>query len=231
MTRAQIRTLVQQHVGNRVTGVFNNAWFDARVLDAYRRLVSLQGRTPGSDRGGARYRHLRFPEMENRLTRSITLSEADNFLANQSGAFITIDIYDRTNDRGLSLVSEADLRYHDPDDLGVPREWRPGALNGINGYWIWPRPGTTSDNIDVYETVLVTPTLAADGDSPLVAEHWHRAIEYAAASDAAMLMDIPEKHDALEQKFAAYVSERLSYNEMAIRGSRSGRRRRIQVAG
>jgi ABC-type glycerol-3-phosphate transport system substrate-binding protein len=87
-------------------------------------------------------------------------------------------------------------------------------------------PALAADEIDVYEYVYKYPTALASGSAtPVIPDVWHIAIAFAAASEAAMLLDMPEKHSELEGKFVGYIAERKSPIEESARSGLAGSRR------
>lgn len=225
MTLATLRARVRQALGNRADGTLTDAWYNAHVLAAYLDVITLQHRVLGTSRAPMRMRAAAFPELETRLTRTITTGMTTNFLACQTGAVAVIDVWDRTNNRGLRWQDEASLRERDPDATGLPREWRAGYANGVAGYYIWPVPGDISHAIDVYETCYVAPTLASDAASPLIAEQWHEAIVYAAVALAAPLLDMPEKATEFASLYTTYMATHQDDVARAASRAKSGRRR------
>lgn len=229
MTKSTLRTLVQQAVGNRSSVTVNAAWFDTRVLNAYKQLVTFQGMVFKPGRKVPQYRILRFPNLENRITRTLDTSISTNFVANQATVEMVDDIFDRTNNRGMERKSERRIRQLDPDEAGIPRIWEPASEGGLNGYYIWPSPGVASDNIDVYEYVVLTPVLATDSTEPLVPAEWHPAIVLLASAEAAEQFDMPERAAEIRQTFTTLVASLQAPNEIRSAAGLAGTRRRIRV--
>lgn len=229
MTKATLRTLVQQSVGNRTSTTIDDAWYDTRVLNAYKQLVTFQGMVMRPGRKAPQFRILRFPQLENRLPRTLDTSLTSNFVANQAAVYTVDDVFDRTNNRGLDRESERRIRQLDPDETGPPRRWEPASENGVDGYYIWPFPGVTTDNIDVYEYVVLTPVLNSDGDSPLLPDEWHPAIAYLASIEASEQFDMPERATEMRNAFQSLVSSLQAPNEIRSAAGLAGNRRRIRV--
>lgn len=231
MTKAELRTVVKQAMGNRTSTTITDAWYDDRVMNGYRRLVTFQGMVDAPSLRDPVKRILRFKELEDRLTRTLDNTLTDNFVANQSGVWYVTDVYNRTGGTGLNYRSEKLMRQQDADDTGVPIQWQPGVENGVRGYYIWPRPATADDAISVYEYVVYEPALATDSTEPVIGEEWHMCIAYAACAEAANLIDNPEDEGRFEQKFMKHIAERTMFQELASQGGRAGGRRYIRVGG
>lgn len=229
MTKAELRTRTKQAVGNRTSTTVTDTWYDERVLNAYKQLVTYQGQVSRPGGRQPQFRILRFPQLEDRLTRSLTSALTSNFVANQTAVELVDDIFDRTTNRGMDRESERRIRQLDPDEVGIPRRWEPASEGGVDGYYIWPRPNAAEHNIDVYEYVVLTPVLVADGDSPLIPAEWHQAITYLAASEAAALFDMSEKSGEMRQNFMGVVSSLQAPNELRAAAGLAGNRRRIRV--
>lgn len=237
LTRADLRTVTKQMLGNRVSANITDTWYNSRVDSGYRRLCTFQGTVSSPGSRQPQMRRLGFFELQDRNARVI--SSATPALTGNSGNFITplpatdvvtvVDLFDRTNDRGLDRRSLRELRTRDPDKTGRPRTWCPAGQGGVVGYYVNQIPTTTDtaiDAIDVYEWVYRYPTtLAADAAVPVIPDVWHIAIAYAAASEGAMLLDMPEKHGELEGKFIGYIAERKSPIEEAAHSGLAGARR------
>lgn len=229
MTKATLRSLVKQAVGNRTSTAIDTAWYDTRVLNAYKHLVTYQGMVMRPGRKSPQFRILRFPQLESRLTRALDTSISINFVANQATVEVVDDVFDRTNNRGLTRRSERRIRQLDPDEAGVPRIWEPASEAGVDGYYIWPSPGVATDDIDVYEYVVLTPILASDSTEPLVPAEWHPAIAYLASAEASEFFDMPEKAAEQRAAFNALVSSLQAPNEIRAAAGLAGNRRRIRV--
>jgi len=207
----------------------DDTWYDTRVLNAYKQLVTYQGMVMRPGRKSPQFRILRFPQLESRLTRTLDTTLSSNFVAKQATVELVDDVFDRTNNRGLDRESERRIRQLDPDETGVPRRWEPASEAGEDGYYIWPFPGVASDNIDVYEYVVLTPVLADDGDSPLIPSEWHPAIAYLATAEAAEQFDMPEKAAEMRQAFGTLVASLQAPNELRAAAGLAGNRRRIRI--
>jgi len=237
LTKGDLRTLTRQLLGNRTSASITDAWYDARVYSAYRRLCTFQGEVKAPGMRQPALRRLGFFELQDRNTR--TISSVTPTLTGNSGNFITplpatnvvtvVDLFDRTNNRGLDRRSLRELRTRDPDKTGRPRTWCPAGQGGTVGYYVNQIPTTIDtaiDAIDVYEWVYLYPAaLATDATVPVIPDTWHIAIVHAAASEGAMLLDMPEKHGEMEGKFIAYIAERKSPIEEAAHSGLAGARR------
>jgi len=237
LSKADLRNLTKQLVGNRTSVNIGDPWYDTRVQSGYRRLCTFQGAVTSPGLKSPQMRRLGFFELQDRQAR--TISSATPALTGNSGNFIiplpatnvvtVVDIYDRTNNRGLDRRNLRELRTRDPDKTGRPRTWCPVGQGGTVGYYVNQIPTTTDttvDAIDVYEWVYKYPAdLVQLTDYPVIPDPWHIAIVYAAASEAAMLWDMPEKHGELEQKFLGYIAERKSPIEEAAHSGLAGARR------
>jgi hypothetical protein len=231
-TRAQLVTLVKQLTGNRTnTSNLTDSWYQDRVTSAYRRLCTFQGAVQAPGLRQPQQRKLGFFELEDRQSRTLDSTLTSNFVTPSPSTDVVVvtDLYDRTHDRGLDRRSLREIRTHNPDATGIPRTWCPAGQGGVVGYYINQVPTsllTTVDAIVVYEYVYKYPTaLAADATTPVIPDVWHIAIAFAAASEAALLLDMPEKHTELEGKFIGYIAERKSPMEEAARSGLAGSRR------
>jgi len=231
-TRAQLVTLTKQLTGNRTnTSNLTDSWYQDRVTSGYRRLCTFQGAVNAPGLRQPQQRRLGFFELYDRQARTLDSTLTSNFVAPSPATdIVTVtDIYDRTHNRGLDRRSLRELRTRDPDGTGLPRTWCPAGQGGVIGYYIDRVPTsllTTVDAIDVHEWVYKYPTaLAADATVPVIPDVWHIAIAFAAASEAAMLLDIPEKHTELEGKFLGYIAERKSPIEESAHSGLAGSRR------
>lgn len=230
MTKATLRTLVQQAVGNRSSTTIDDAWYDTRVLNAYKQLVTFQGMVMRPGRKSPQFRVLRFPSLETRLTRTLGIpAPVTNFVANQATVYTVDDVFDRTNNRGLDRESERRIRQLDPDEPGIPRRWEPASENGVDGYYIWPTPSVVAHEIEVYEYVVLTPTLASDPSMPQIPDEWHPAIAYLATIEAAAQFDMPERAEEMRSSFANLVASLQAPNEIRSAAGLAGNRRRIRV--
>lgn len=231
MTKADLRLETQRMLGKRTSTELTSAWYDTRVLNAYRRLVTFQGVVNAPGFRHPIYRVLRFPILEDRLTRTLDTSMTSNFVANASGVIATVDLYNRTDNLGIPLRSSRVMRQYDPDENGKPEVWQPGAVGGSRGYFVWPYPGAAADNIDVYEYVINDVSLAADTTEPAIEDEWHIAIAYAAAAEGARLLEMPERAGELDTLFTTFIAERQSPGERTAFAGRTGQRRYIQAGG
>lgn len=231
LTKAELRTLTKQMVGNRASATLTDAWYDTRVFDAYRRLATFQGQVPGPGARQPTYRRLRFFELQARTSRTLTTALTTNFVTpSDTNACVVVNVYNATDNVPLQLESLAGMQNFDPDGTGKPRFWCPAGQGGTVGYYIDKRPGSSSDEISVYEYTYNYPgAFAGDSSTPVIPDAWHMGIVYAAAADAARLIDIPEKADELEAKFMQFISERKSPVEEA--GYARGGSRRSTVIG
>lgn len=229
MTKAELRSRVRQLLGGQTDVTLDDDWYDTCVLDGYRYLLTYQGSSKAPAMRAPQMRTLRFLEHEDRLERTLDTSLTSNFVANQSGVLAMLDIYDRTNDKGLTLDPPRSILLRNPDDMGIPQVWSPGALAGVNGYYIWPTPGVSGEEIDIYERVVKDPVLGSDSSEPLVGREWHMAIAYAGAAQGAGLLDWPEKEQELLGKFENHIASRTTRAAFTARGGKTGRRRNVSV--
>jgi len=233
LSKAELRALTKQLVGNRTSVNIGDPWYDSRVYSGYRRLCTFQGNVTSPSLKQPTLRRLGFFELQDRQERSIGVDpisppNTSNFITPLPTTDICVvtDIYDRTHNRGLDRRSLRELRTRDPDKTGIPRTWCPVGQDGVVGYYVNQIPAVATDNIDVYEWVYKYPAaLATEITHPVIPDAWHIAIVYAAASEAAMLWDMPEKHSELEQKFLGYIAERKSPMEEAAHSGLAGARR------
>jgi len=233
LSKADLRNLTKQLVGNRVSPLIGDPWYDMRVYSGYRRLCTFQGNVTSPSLKQPTLRRLGFFELQDRQERSIGIAPVSpvitsNFITPNPATNVCVvtDIYDRTHNRGLDRRSLRELRTRDPDKTGIPRTWCPVGQGGVVGYYVNQIPSTTAENIDVYEWVYKYPAeLIQLTDYPVIPDAWHIAIVYAAGSEAAMLWDMPEKHNELEQKFLGYIAERKSPIEEAAHSGLAGARR------
>jgi hypothetical protein len=229
LTKADLRTLTKQLTGNRTSATVDDTWYDARVYSGYRRLCTFQGAVTSPGMRQPQQRRLGFFELQDRQARSLSYGVlTSNFITPNPTTDICVvtDVFDRTHDRGLDRRSLRELRTRDPDKTGIPRTWCPAGQGGLVGYYVNQIPGSAADDIDVYEWTYKYPTaLATDSAEPIIPDAWHIAIAYAAASEASMLLDMPEKHSELEQKFTGYIAERKSPIEESAHSGLAGARR------
>lgn len=229
LTKADLRTIVKQMTGNRTSATIDDDWYDARVYSAYRRLGTFQGSVTSPGMRQPQMRRLGFFELQDRQARSLEFGTiTTNFITPDpdDDVCVVTDIFDRTHDRGLDRRALRELRTRNPDATGIPRTWCPAGEGGVVGYYVNQIPGDATQDIDVYEWVYkYPPALATDSDVPIIPDPWHIAIAYAGGSEAAMLLDMPEKHTELEQKFLGYIAERKSPMEEAGRSGLAGSRR------
>lgn len=228
MTKAELRTATKQALGNVSSTTVTDTWYDSRVYSAYRRLCTFQGQVtrPGSVQ--PQFRVLRFYELEQRSSRALNTSLAENFVTpNSSNVFSILDIYDRTNDVPLRRMSRREWLALDPDDTGTPTRWHPGGKSGYMGYYIDKRPsaGDGSEDITVYEYTYQYPaTLTLDTTEPIIPLEWHPAIWYGAVAEGAQLLDDSEKAAEYEALFIKFIAERKTPHEEAMTGYSGGRR-------
>lgn len=228
LTKANLRTLAKQLVGNRASATITDSWYDDRVYSGYRRLCTFQGTVNSPGLRQPQMRRLGFFELQDRQARALDTTLTSNFVTPSPATdIVTVtDVFDRTHDRGLDRRSLRELRTRDPDKNGIPRTWCPVGQGGVIGYYVNQVPLVSTDNINVYEYVYKYPAaLATDGTIPVIPDVWHIAIAYAAASEAALLMDISEKHTELEGKFISYIAERKSPIEESAHSGYAGSRR------
>jgi hypothetical protein len=228
LTKADLRTLTKQHLGNRTSTNIDDTWYNARVLSGYRQLCTFQGYVQAPGMRQPQMRRLGFFELQDRQARSLTTALTSNFVTPSPATnVVTVtDIYDRTNNRGLDRRGLRDIMIRDPDATGRPMIWAPAGEGGVVGYYIDRRPGVVGDNIDVYETVYKYPAdFASDVATPVIPDVWHVAITYAAAAEGALLLDMPEKHTEMNGKFAEFIAARKSPIEQAAFSGLAGQRR------
>lgn len=231
-TRAQLVTLTQQLTGNRTnTSNLTASWYQDRVTSGYRRLCTFQGTVNAPGLRQPQQRRLGFFELQDRQPRTLDNTLTSNFVTPSPATdVVTVtDVYDRTHNRGLDRRALRESRTHDPDATGIPRTWCPAGQGGVVGYYINQVPTSASTSVDaisVFEYVYKYPTvLASDSAVPVIPDVWHIAIAFAAASEAAMLLDMPEKHTELEGKFLGYIAERKSPIEESAHSGYAGARR------
>lgn len=228
LTKADLRTLTQQLVGNRTSTTLSSTWYDARVYSAYRRICTFQGSVNAPGLKQPAMRRLGFFELQERTSGSITTAATTNFVTPAAGANVVavLDIYDATNKRGLGSMSMSDARANDPNALGRPTRFCPAGKGSVIGYYIDRRPSVSTDNITTFEYAYMYPVaLATDGTAPIIPDPWHMAIAYAAGAEAANLLDMPDKAQELEGRFMAYIAERKSpMEEAGYRGIGGARR-------
>ena len=231
-TRAQLVTLTKQLAGNRTNASsLTDTWYQDRVTSGYRRLCTFQGAVQSPGLRQPQQRKLGFFELQDRQARTLDSTLTSNFVTPSPATDVVtvVDVYDRTNNRGLDRRALRELRTRDPEATGRPRTWCPTGQGGVVGYYIDHIPTsllTTVDAIAVYEYVYKYPTaLASDSTTPIIPDVWHIAIVFAAASEAAMLLDMPEKHLELEGKFIGYIAERKSPIEESAHSGLAGSRR------
>ena len=227
MTLEDMRRLTQQHIGFKVitTGdVTGDNWYDERVNAAYRRLVTFQGRVPSTPRPTKRI--LRFFEFEQETDRSISIGTTNFITPAGTRVHMVMDVYDLTNARWLARRSTKEMRRLNPTEPGTPLRWVPGGKGGALGYFIHPIPTASDHEISVREYYYQYPDTLTTGQSPSIPDEWHIAIPYAAAAEAALLLDWSERHQEMEQKFLAFIAERKSPHEEA---SFSGGRRYFNI--
>jgi hypothetical protein len=243
MTLAQLRTATKHAMSNRTatTGVvINDAWYTDRVNSGMRRLCSFQGMVTRPGMKQPQFRVLRFFELESRVVRPIDTTATSNyilpaiadsnFLDPPRGVAAIIDVYDRTNARGLNRVSRREMMSLNPERTGRPRRWCPFGQDGQLVYAIDAIPATTSDEIEVYEWTYLHPVAMTDDDeSPVIPEAWHVPIWYAAVAEAATLVDWPDRAQEYESKFMSYVAERKSPHEEADVSGYAGARRNLST--
>lgn len=235
MQKQELRQLVKQALGNRTSTLgtqTDDEWYDNRVLDGYRRLVTEQGITYGPGHRGVTRRVLRFPLLHTRKERTLdaaAFAGNGNWISNQSGVSLVFDLYDRTNDQPLGRPPDAAFVGRDPDETGKILEWIPSAQDGVMGYRVWRTPSDADDTIDVYEFCLLEPTLPLDTSEPATDPEWHLAIAFAGAAMGALLLDWPEKEKEMENRYADYLRSRFSMSERADFTGKAGRRTSIRV--
>ncbi len=228
LTTAELLALVKQALGGRNTGLMNDAWYTQRINSAYARLCTFQGvvQAPGMRR--PQFRALRFFELYSDFDSTIGPT-ANNFsVAVQGASFGSVvyvdNIYDLTNDRPLARKAIRYMNARNPDDTGTPRIWSPGGSLQQVGYFYHPRPASDgSDTIAIRERSYNYPDLLlSNGVDPNIPGAWHKAIWLAAVSEAAQVIDWPEKAAEYEQLFMAFIAERRSPVEES--GAAGGRR-------
>ncbi len=213
MTFEELKAATKQALGQRSSTNITDTWYGTRVNNAYRRLCTFQGivaavRPPGT------FRVLRFHELEHENDRDLTTALTTNFVTLDATIYAIRNLYDLTNDRPLRRYAMRELDRRDPDTAGVPYAWCPGGQGGVLGYYIYPRPQTSAQEIEVRERLYLYPTaLSADDDEPVIPEEWHQAIWQAAASEGALLIDWSEKHAEMESRFMQFIAERRSPGE------------------
>lgn len=237
MNLTDLRALTKQLLGQRVvTSTDDATWYIDRVNSGYRRLATFQGFVTTPSMKTPSQRILRFHELESMTARTLNggaFPTSRNFVqpaVSSTLVYSMLDVYDRSNDRWLQRIPIKYMRRLNPDENGTPLRWTPGG-DGANpqavGYYVHPKPTAASaEEIDVYEYAYRYPAALTGTDSPIIPEVWHPAIAFAAAAEGALLLDMPERHTELEQRFMSYIAERKSpYEE----GSYAGGRRYFNV--
>lgn len=230
LTKANLRTLVKQLLGNRTSTAINDAWYDTRVQNGYRRVCTFQGVVSAPGARQPQNRQLYFFELEDHSTRSISTGLSSNFvtptIAATRSVYAVMNLYDTTNKLALDPMNEREFLSRAPLQAGRPRRWFPGGQGGVIGYFIDALPSSSSDVISVYETTYLYPaSMATDNDAPVIPDEFHQAIAYLAASEGALLMDMPEKAREMESEFMTYVAAIRSPGELSGQRGRGGARR------
>lgn len=224
LTLTRLIALTKQALGGRDTGLMDDPWYTERINSAYARLCTFQGQVLSPGMRQPQFRVIRFFELYRDDDRTIASSGTTNFITpTTSEEVVYVDsVYDLTNDRPLKVRASRWMKDRNPDSLGIPRQWVPGGRQGVTGYYVFPRPSTSSDEISVRETTYVYPDELSGAEVPVIPKAWHAAIWPAAAAEAALLIDWPEKESEMEARFMKFLAERRSPVEES--GAAGGRR-------
>jgi hypothetical protein len=235
LTLANLRTLTKQYLGGRTSTQLDDDWYDARINESYREVVTFQGDVKFPDFPRPRFRVLRFFELEDYIERDLDENMTDNFVditasPGDDQVAHVLDIYNETDRRPLLRISTRAIRRRDHTRDGRPREWAPAGYGGKRGYYIYPWPdGTAGYAISVREYVYRYPTaLSQDSHEPIIPDAWHPLLAIKAAELGARLIDWQEKAAEMQGKFIEFIAERRSPFEEAGFG---GGRRRITITG
>jgi hypothetical protein len=208
MTGAELITQVKQLLVNRTSATLDTTWYLARVNAGYRRLATWAERRPD----GSTIRQVRFPQLYDVINRTIASGLGSNFIANSTGVYSVISLWDATNTRRIVRKPLRRLQTIDPTDTGYIRIWAPGGDGGVAGYFIWALPET---NTSVDQYVYTYPeTLANDATAPVIDEAWHEAIELLAAADAARQLAIPEAKAEFMQEARDFIGSQVLPSEV-----------------
>lgn len=229
-TYEELVALAKQAMGGRNTGLMTDAWYGDRINAGYARLATFQGPVQAPGMSQPQMRVLRFFELYFTDDRTITSGLSTNLITPVATAdkVVCVDnVYDLTNDVHLRRKSRRYIDRRNPQGTGRPREWAPGGDGGA-GYYVYPIPGDASDEISVRETTYQYPDELTAGETPVIPAAWHTAIWLAAAAEAALLIDWPEKENEMENRFMRFIAERRSPVEESGAG---GGRRYFSVGG
>lgn len=208
MTGAELVLAVKRHVGNiSTTGTLaiDDSWYVDRVNEGYRRVCTYQGPVTAPGAKSPMMRRVRFSELYDRLTRTLTTGGSTNFFANQASVYNVVGLYDRDNDRPIIRKSRRDFMRRDPEATGSVTIWTPDGEGDVRGYRVWRIPSVA---LSIYEYVYKSAeTLANDATAPVIPEEWHVAIEYAAAAAAASRIHNSQRANELEAMFRQQMSE------------------------
>lgn len=233
LNKGELRAETKRLVGNRTATDLDDDWYDARVLSGYRQLCTFQGYVQSPGVRQPALRRLGFFELQDRQARSLSFGvQTTNFVTPDPATDVVtvVDVYDRTNNRGLARRPLRDLLMRDPDGTGRPTFWCPAGQGGVVGYYIDKFPGSADDDIDVYEYVQKYPTaLASDTTNPVIPDVWHFGIALCAAVEAAQLLDMPEKATEMTSAFEKFIAARKSPIEESGFSGRAGQRRMVIV--
>jgi hypothetical protein len=226
LTLTELIALTKQALGGRATGLLNDAWYTSRINSAYARLTTFQGMVQAPGMRKPQHRAVRFFELYEDDDRDITAAivTTSNFItptATSAQVVYVDNVYDLDNDRPLARKSVRHLNRRNPQETGTPQIWCPGG-KGATGYYIYPIPSTSSEEIAVRERTYQYPAVLTGADVPVIPAAWHTAIWYAAVAEGAALLDWVEKAEEYEGKFIQFIAERRSPVEES--GGAGGRR-------
>ncbi len=214
MNFLELKTATKQALGQRASTNITDAWYGERVNNAYRRLSTFQGLVRAGSAARPSFRVLRFHELETTVDHDITAALTSNFVSLNSTVFAIQNLYDLTNKRPMRRRGRREIERRDPTTPGIPYAWSPGGQTGVVGYYIYPKPADSSQEITIREYLYLYPVaLVAAGDTPVIPLEWHQAIWHAAAAEGAFLLDWPERHEEMEQKFMTFIAERRAPGE------------------
>lgn len=237
LTFVDLKTRVKQVLGNRTHSTssitVDDTWYGERVNSAYRAVCTFQGLVTRPGARQPQFRILRFFELENRTSRTLTTVLTSNFVTPSMGVAVAYmqDIWDVTNARGMRRVSRREILGLNPNQDGTPRNWCPAGSAGVNGYYINPRPQTSTYNITVYEYTYNYPTALTSVATPIIPDEWHPCIWMKAAEEGAALLGLDVTEGEMRGAFKDYIAERKSPAEDSAFSGLAGPRRSVTVGG
>ncbi len=211
MTGSELVVLTKQHAGNRSSSTYDTAWYLARVNEAMRWVATYHNQQTK--------RVIRFPELHDIVdSRLLTANPSNNFVANSSGVYATLALYNETDSRPVSLTSFRDMTRRGRTDAGAVQSWVPYGEGDTAGYLIWRIP---SVNTEITEYVYKYPTDLTTSTSPVFDEAWQHAIHLKAGSLAAMLQGRDEEMRRLGEMAVFDIEQRQLPGEDTRVGGRS----------